>query len=230
MGTKNREEAQNTRQALRRSEDSKVAAPDGYQTKDGRTVAQTGNDKAPYVWQAPFADPLQPLGEVPFGVEHNAPFVEDNVINWGTCFPAIDVADYRVLTILMQCVYATNNNSVRVQVVPFVSYNVFGENFKTQPQNRFELWSPIAFINPDPANVTRTVIAPVAQEQVFVERTMGALALNTRARVGAPANGIAHLAMDFEVSSHAKFTLSTIVLNGDVEDIQSLRFYYTRRV
>lgn len=233
MGSKNRGQAQEALRALRRNEGNAPAAPSGYQSTDGRTLAQSGNDKAAYVWNAPFAEPLQAIGNAPFSdSEHSFP--ENSTDAHSSCFPPIDVADYRVLTIVMECNYVEDNVDAILELVPAVVYDRLDPGVAALEdfQDAAEIWTPLAFIKPDPVDVTAIINSGggPSRSEVITVRTMGALALRTTPRTAPASFGTARLAMDFEVSSHRAFTISTLVRDGTVDDIESLRYYYTRRV
>jgi hypothetical protein len=230
MGVKNRNDVDHDLRALRRSEAASTPAQAvGYRNRAGQTVAQPGNDKAPYVWNAPFSDPMQAIGTLPeLKDTHEYPIdVPDLERKWGTCFPAIDVSDYRVVSFLM--VLQTPDPDLTLQILPLVQFAFLDEALELEPFNIFDVWSPIAFVKPDPTNVqTSYETLGGDAEQTLVQRTMGGLALKTIAP-GGTEGGLVSLAMDFEVSSHKQLTLSTIYVDGDPDGAQ-VRYYYTRRM
>jgi hypothetical protein len=226
----NRNDADKDLRALRRNGDT-PSAPSGYTDRSGRTVAQPGNDKAPYVWNAPFSEPMQRIGSLE-GVEegeHVYPFVSLEP-NWGTCFPAVDVSDYRVISILLAA--ETTNPDLELQLLPLTQFAILDPALETDPFNFLETWTPIAFVNPDPTDIQIEFKGPggAQRSQSVVQRTIGPLMLKTL-KPGVDAQtgkGLVQFAMDFEVASHKQFTMSIVSLTDPGAISGGL--YYTRRM
>lgn len=232
MGISNRNDADKDLRALRRTGGDIPSAPSGYRNRAGQTVAQPGNDRAPYVWSAPFSDPMQLLGPIgELEAKHVYPSVGDGQ-EWGTCFPAVDVSDYRVISILL--FVSTNDPDLELQLLPLVQFDWAGTNVESgKESNVFETWSPIAFVNPDPTDIQQEHKVGLQDfSQSVVQRTMGPLQLKTL-KPGLPAGGgkgVVQMAMDFEVGSHKQFTLSMIRASAAGEFETDGAFYYTRRM
>jgi hypothetical protein len=225
MGVSNRNDADNELRALRRSQGGTPAPPNGYQSRSGRTQAQTGNDKAPYVWNAPFSDPMQLITFLEIG---GGPHEFPNLDDWGTCFPAIDVSDYRVISLLLRVDAPRGETDFSLELIPLVQFD-FGD-VEIGEGKTFEAWSPIGFVNPDPTNV-QVPYRPFPQQsvaQTFVQRTVGPMLLKTLPPGDTGLDGGQLLyAFDFEVASHKQFTMSIISASG-VGVAASI--YYTRRM
>jgi hypothetical protein len=234
MGISNRNDADKDLRALRRTGGDIPSAPSGYRNRAGQTVAQPGNDKAPYVWNAPFSEPMQRIQSFgSFASEHRYPFNDtNNGPTWGTCFPAVDVSDYRVISILL--FMQTDDPDAELQLLPLAKFDWLDVQVEADPFNTFETWTPIAFVNPDPTNIQQEFRGFQDQQysQSVVQRTMGALALKTLPPGvdGTSGNGVVQMSMDFEVGSHKEFTISTILASAGGQFTYNGAYYYTRRM
>jgi len=235
MGISNRDDADNQLRALRRADQGGApASPAGYQNRAGATVSNTGNDKAQYVWNAPFQDPMEPwvAGYELDNIIHAFPSVNaQGGLSWGTALPALDVSDYRVITVLLDIQLPAPDEQLRI--LPIVKYELLSE-VATQPGNRFDFWSPIGFVNGDPTLIEQRVTDASGDSSndslTAIERTAAPLQLVT-APAGVFINAVprVRMSLDFEVSSHQEFTLSIIRVPGIPEN-PTLQAYYTRRM
>lgn len=225
--SKNRNASQASLSALRRA-GAGLASVLGYQDHAGRPVAQRGNDKAPYVWSPPFAAPRQSTGLVAIGDEvHTSPTrASDGSMDWGTCFPAIDVADYRVISLIVEYVGSGEGiGGEYLQMLPLVDLDPY-DGLQTAPSSYFA-WTPMAFVN---ANPTAVNVALDGQSTPAIYRSTGALMLHTPTTPGGAGPTFTNrLSLDFEVGSHKKFTVSTAQVGGAF-GTYTARYFYTRRM
>ncbi len=256
MGSSNRLEKFRAVHALRRGGDPGSTAPVGYTDPGGTTRTFSGNEKSAYVWSPPFADPLQTIYRDRTMRElfqenngfHRFPLPDPSTLvptyTYGTCFPPIDVADYRIITIVVQL--QTRSPELSLEMIPIVSWDVLPNTSTNATQQPDLAFTPIGFVNPD---VTSAEIefrtfqpyeATIPPEQnktaPFSCRTVEPMCLRTKPNADtgpAPApEGWTQFAFDFEVSSHRSFTLSVVPrVNGLAEAPPpgTLTLYYTRR-
>lgn len=259
MGSANRLEKFRTQHALRRGTDPGSTAPVGYTDPGGSTRSFSGNDKSAYVWSPPFADPLETIYRnrtmsdlfTENDGKHRFPLPQYNAVTgdffgytYGTCFQPIDVADYRIITIVVQL--ETRSPELSLELIPVVAWDVLPNTSTNATQQPDLAFTPIGFVNPDVTSDEidfetfqpyQALVPTVDQKTApFSCRTVEPMCLRTKANGSTGPDpqpvGWTQMALDFEVSSHRSFTLSIVPrVNGQIErpPAGALSLYYTRR-